>query len=83
MDFKKELQRISDIIDNMPIEEFEEMLFDCGLGTIRPSGESSFVKCLNERFYEINMNYVSKDRVFSKSNYDDFNDFNFDGQEVA
>lgn len=83
MDFKKELKRISDIINDMPIEEFEEMLFECGLGRIRPSGESSLVKCVNENFFEINMNYVFKGRVYLKENYQKFNDFSFDGQEVA
>lgn len=83
MDFKNEFQRISNIIDNMSIKEFEEMLFECGLGTICPSGESIFVKCLNKNFFEISKNYVSKDRVFLKGNYQDFNDFNLDGQEVA
>lgn len=83
MDFKKELQRIKNILDDMSNKEFEEMLFECGLGTIRPSGESDFVKCLNENFFEISLNYVSKDRNFSKEKYQDFKGFNFDGQEVA
>lgn len=45
MDLKKELQSISELINEMPIREFEEMLFDCGLGVIGSSEESDFVKC--------------------------------------
>lgn len=39
-DSEEELQRIGGIIDGMPIEEFEDMLFDCGLGTILPGTNS-------------------------------------------
>lgn len=43
MDLGKELQRISKIIDDMPMKEFEGILFDCGLGVIKQSEE-----CFNE-----------------------------------
>ena len=46
IDYEKELQRISQIIKDMSIEDFEEMLFDCGLGTIKPSEESDYVKAI-------------------------------------
>ena len=44
IDYEKELQRISQIINDMSIEDFEEMLFECGLGTIKPSEESDYVR---------------------------------------
>lgn len=40
MDFEKEFQRISNIIDDMPINEFEEMLFECGLCVIQSAEQS-------------------------------------------
>lgn len=47
IDYDKELQRINQIINDMSIEDFEEMLFDCGLGTIKPSEESDYVKAVS------------------------------------
>lgn len=81
MDFNKELQRINQIINDMAIEDFEKMLFDCGLGTIKPSEESDYVKCLNMNFFD--NDYVLKNHGFLQSNYQQFNEFYFDGQEVA
>lgn len=83
MDLNKELKRISEIIGEMPIEEFEEMLFDCGLGVIGPSEMSDFVKCFSTTFFEIRTNYVRKSQRFSQKNYQSFTDFNVDEQEVA
>lgn len=83
MDLKKELQRISGIINEMPIREFEDMLFECGLGVIGPSEESDFVKCFTTKFFENGTNYVRRSHIFSQKNYRNFNDFYFDGQEVA
>lgn len=47
IDYDKELKRISQIINNMTIKEFENMLFDCGLVTIKPSEESYYVKAVS------------------------------------
>lgn len=37
MDLEKDFHRINQIIDEMSIEDFEKMLFDCGLGVIKLS----------------------------------------------
>ncbi len=83
MDFRKELQRINKLIEDMPMQEFENMMFDCGLGEILPSGESEFAKCFKQNFFEANQNYIYKNRIFSQEIYREFNDFSFDGQGVA
>ncbi len=83
MDLNKELQRISELINEMPIREFEEMLFDCGLGVIGPSEESDFVKCFTMESVGNRTNYVRRSHSFSQGIYRDFNDFGFDEQEVA
>lgn len=49
MDFEKEFQRISNIIDNMPIEDFEKMLFECGIGVIKPSEQCYRNESIEER----------------------------------
>lgn len=46
MDFNEEFQRISKVIDEMPMEEFENMLSDCGVGEIRPSEQSDYVRAV-------------------------------------
>ena len=42
MNIEKEFLRIKETIVQMPMAEFEEMLIDCGFGSIRPSAESFF-----------------------------------------
>lgn len=37
MDIEKEFHRISKIMNDMSMEEFEDMLFDCGIGVIKPT----------------------------------------------
>lgn len=87
MDFEKEFLRISETIAQMPMEEFEEMLIDCGFGSIRPSAESFFVKCVNNNFFEIEKNYISQYYGYQNDNYKHFNNFDdlddIDGQGVA
>lgn len=47
INYEVELQRINQIINDMSIEDFEEMLFDCGLGIIKPSEDSDYVKTVS------------------------------------
>lgn len=42
-----ESMRIKESIENMTIEEFDEILYDCGIESIKPSIKSEYVKCLN------------------------------------
>lgn len=88
MNFEKELQRIGKIINDMSMEEFENMLFDCGLGTIRSSEESDFVRSFSIDLFESWNNYAYKNHRFLQVDYQDlngfdFSSFDFDGQEVA
>lgn len=42
-----ELRKIKESIERLSIEEFEMILFDCGIESIKPSDKSGYVKCLN------------------------------------
>lgn len=83
MNFEKQMQRISKIINDMPMREFEGMLFDCGLGIIGPSEESDFVKCFSMNFLENGEDYARKNQDFLQEDYQNLNSFDIDGQEVA
>ena len=43
-----EFQKIKQHIDVLSQEEFDNILFDCGIETIKPSIESDYVKALKE-----------------------------------
>lgn len=42
-----ESMRIKECIENLSIEEFDKILHDCGIESIKPSIKSGYVKCLN------------------------------------
>lgn len=41
-----EIERIKKMIEEMSMEEFEKILCDCGIESVKPSIESIYVKCL-------------------------------------
>jgi len=41
-----EVNEIKKGINELSIEEFERILYDCGIESIKPSIESEYVKCL-------------------------------------
>lgn len=45
-----ELERIKKHINNLSMEEFEEVLYNCGIERIKPSIESSYVQCMKSDF---------------------------------
>lgn len=43
-----EIERIRKIIEETSMEEFDNILHDCGIELIKPSIESLYVKCLRK-----------------------------------
>ena len=58
-----ELKRINEFFDSMDIEQFEQMVFECGVGEILPSKESIYVKAIAKRY----ANLESKKKYSFKS----------------
>ena len=42
-----ESKSIKESIDALSVEEFDSVLYDCGIESIKPSVKSQYVKCLN------------------------------------
>lgn len=42
-----ESKSIKESIDALSVEEFDSVLYDCGIESIKPSIRSQYVKCLN------------------------------------
>ena len=42
-----ESMRIREKIGSLSVEEFDKILYDCGIESIKPSIKSEYVKCLN------------------------------------
>ena len=66
------IEKIRNVLAEMSIEEFESVLYDCGIESIRPSVESGYVRCLRKRLperdyiknisqYNIKKEYFEKD----------------------
>ena len=66
MNITEEFMRMQNIIENMPMEEFEQMLERNGMDRILPSYESSYVRCMKEKFGEYGWNYNLKPEVLMK-----------------
>jgi hypothetical protein len=43
-----ESKKIKESIDALSVEEFDKVLRDCGIESIKPSVKSEYVECLNE-----------------------------------
>lgn len=62
----KRLQRIDEFFNNLSVDEFEEMAFDCGLGKIKKSSECNYVVAANIQYSNRMKKAVStKDNQFS------------------
>lgn len=48
-----EIEKIKKRIDDMSIEEFDNVLYNCGVESIKPSIESSYVKCLKKNITDV------------------------------
>ena len=42
-----ESKKIKKSIDNLSLEEFDKILYDCGIESIKPSIQSEYITCLN------------------------------------
>ena len=65
-----EIERIKKIINDMSMEEFDDVLYNCGIESIKPSIESGYVKSLktslNECEYRKEVRkYVVKDDMYN------------------
>lgn len=47
-----EIERIKKKIEETSMEEFEKILYDCGIEMIKPSIDSSYVKCMKRNLTE-------------------------------
>lgn len=47
-----EIERIRKIVNEMSMDEFEDALHDCGIESMKPSIESSYIKCLKRNISE-------------------------------
>lgn len=83
MDYMKESERISNIIENMEMKKFEEMLYNCGIESIQSSIESDYIRCLDNDIQSKTMNYKYKNSSFNADSYEEYTDFSFTGQGVA
>lgn len=74
MNITEEVKRMQNFIEHMPMDEFEEMLQRNGMGKILPSYESSYVRCMKERFGENGWNYnLKSDYLMNQKMYLDYN----------
>lgn len=48
MDVNAELKKIEDYLSGLSEEELDDVLFDCGIESIKPSIDSDYVKCLHK-----------------------------------
>ncbi len=65
-----EIERIKKIINDTSIEEFDDILYDCGIESIKPSIESGYVKCLRRSLAESEYRkeackYIVKEEYFN------------------
>lgn len=74
-----EIERIKKIIEETPMEEFDNILYDCGIEFIKPSIESLYVKCLRKNLTE---NEYRK-KVYEYTVNDEYFDMDVLEQEVA
>lgn len=73
MNNKKEFMQMKNLIEHMPMEEFEEMLERNGIDRILPSYKSSYVRCMKEKFGEYGWNYNLKpDVLMNQERYLDY-----------
>lgn len=52
MNITEEFLRMQNLIENMPMHEYEQMLERNGINRILPSDESSYVRCMKENRIE-------------------------------
>ena len=52
MSYKAEFSKIEKLIDDFSSEEFDNVLLECGIESIKPSIESDYVRCLRRRLTE-------------------------------
>lgn len=73
MNWVEEKRRIQKILEEMPISEFEELLEKRGIGTIKESYDSDYVKCLRISKSNIYSNDAKSKMKFRWGNIDMFN----------
>lgn len=47
-----EIEKIKKTIEEMSMEEFEKIMYDCGIESIKPSIDSSYVRCMKRNLAE-------------------------------
>lgn len=77
-----ELEKIREKLNSMSVTEFDEMLENCGIMTIKPSIESDYVKCMRRDFSKTDMAY-EKGQKYNMSMREELYNFELDNGQGA
>lgn len=81
MNNAKEFMQMKKLIEDMPIDKFEQMLEKNGMDRILPSYKSSYVRCMKEKFGEHGWKYNLKPDVLK--NQERYLDYSLSDQGAA